>query len=178
MADELNAELTKQLTAVLEAGVSDDAMKAINKQVDRIRDDIESDIMYRLKDELAPNLAAFVTDMAKRTVTAILEGNECEMRRYLSCENPTYWNGRSDADNPFTNPRKIEEWHQIIHGKLYESGCVALRKAIVEAHADLLKNERILDLEDQIKSLIVQVNKANAAKDAMWARLGHLEDRA
>lgn len=171
----LTDDIADKLRTALEAGISDHTMKAVKKATDSIMCDIESDLMYRLKDELAPNLVAFVTDMAKRTVTSILEGNENEMRRYLSCENPTYWNGRSDTENAFTNPRKIEEWHRVIHGKLHESGCIALRHAIVEAHADLLKNERILDLEDQVKSLVAQVNKANAAKDEMWERARALQ---
>lgn len=45
-----------------------------------------------------------------------------------------------------------------------------LRKQIVDAHRDLLVNERILDLEDQVKSLVEQVNKAKAEKEEMWQR--------
>ena len=48
---------------------------------------------------------------------------------------------------------------------------VALRKKIVDAHRDLLVTERILDLEDQVKSLVEQVNKANAEKESLYERL-------
>lgn len=70
--------------------------------------------------------------------------------------------------------REDDEWHSVIHGQLFEQGAVRLRKEIVDAHRDLLVNERILDLEDQVRSLVVQVNKANAEKDAMWERVRHV----
>lgn len=182
MAEQIDPDLAKKLTAILEAGISDDAMKAINKQIEHIRCEIEDDVMYRLKDELAPNLTAWVVDLAKRAVGQILEGNEDQMRRYLSCEkrgeDGEYygWTGRHDPKGWMEGA--IIDKHPIIHGTLFEQGCIALRKKIVDAHAELLKNERILDLEDQIKSLVAQVNKAKLEKEAMWERLGHLEVRA
>jgi len=182
MTDKIDDEMRKRLAAILEAGISDDTMKAINKQVEHIRCDIEDDVMYRLKDDLAPNLAAFAADMAQRAVEMLLEGNDDQMRRYLSCEkrgeDGQYigWTGRYDP-KAWGARRDISEQHPIIHGKLFEQGCVALRKRIVDAHRELLANERILDLEDQVKSLVAQVNKANAEKERMWERLGHLETR-
>lgn len=135
--------------------------------------------MYRVKDDLAPNLVSFVEDMAKKTVECLLQGNADQMRRYLSCEkrgddgpyigwtgrfNPGAWGARQD----------IAEQHPIIHGELFEQGCIRLRRDIVNAHADLLKNERIMDLEDQVKSLVAQVNKANREREAMWERVRHI----
>lgn len=171
-------DLTVKLTASLEAGISDDVMKSIVKNVESITCGIEDDIMYRLKDDLAPNLVAFVADMAKRTVEAILEGNEDQMRRYLGCERG-HWSGRSTEDSGYFHKRDIAEWHQIIHWKFFEQGAMALRRDMVNAHADLIKNERILDLEDQVKSLVAQVNKAVADRNETWKRVSHLEeDRA
>jgi hypothetical protein len=158
----IDEELQEKLRAVLDGGISDDAMKAVKKATDHILDDIESDLKYRLKDELAPNLIAWVSNMAQKAVEQILEGNEDQMRRYLSCEKLGYWNGRSDGDHTGTRKREDYEWHPVIHGSLFEQGCVALRKKIVDAHRDLLANERILDLEDQVKSLVAQVNRKEA----------------
>jgi hypothetical protein len=166
----LDEELQGQLTKVLEAGVSDDAMKTIKKAVAGILDDIEGDVMYRLQDDLAPNLTAHVANMAQRAVEQLLEGNEDQMRRYLGCESG-HWNGRSDGDNGWGRKREDYEWHSVIHGKLFEQGAVALRKKIVEAHRDLITSERIKDLEDQVKSLVTQVNKANAENEKMSERL-------
>jgi len=55
--------------------------------------------------------------------------------------------------------------------KLHEWAFIDLRRQIVDAHRDLLVNERIRDLEDQVKSLVAQVNKVIAEKDAMWERV-------
>lgn len=156
MGDQTDKDMQAALEKVLAAAISDDAMKAINKQVEEIRVNIEDDLMYRIKDELAPNLTAWVAELAGKAVEAILEGNEEMMREYLSCRSYG-WNGRSGDHNLWN--RDIAEQHPIIHGKLFEQGCVLLRKKIVDAHKDLLVNERILDLEDQVKSLVAQVNK-------------------
>ena len=165
----LHADLAEQLTLTLAKGISDDAMRSIKKAVETILYDIETDVDYRLKEDLAPNLTAYVCDMADRAVTAILEGNEDQMRRYLGCERG-HWTGRSDSPE-YGRKREAHEWHPIIHGKLFEQGAIALRMQIVNAHRDLVANERIRDLEDQVKSLVAQVNKANAEKENMWERL-------
>ena len=176
MTDKIDKEMRDKLAAILEGGVTDDAMKACRKKLEDITCYIEDDLMYRLKDDLGHNLACFAADMAQRAVEQILEGHEDQMRRYLSCEmrgedgeyigwtgrfNPSAWGARQD----------ITEQHPVIHGLLFEQGCIALRKKIVDAHRDVLVNERILDLEDQVKSLVGQVNKANAEKEKMWERL-------
>ncbi len=167
MSIKTDNDIREKLTAVLEAGLSDDTMKTLSKAAEKLCVDIEDDVMYRLKQELAPNLSAWVADLAGNAVMMILEGNEEMMREYLSCKGYG-WNGRSGDHNIW--PKDIVGQHPIIHGRLFEQGCVKLRRDIVNAHRDLLVNERILDLEDQNKSLVAQVNKANAEKDAMWER--------
>ena len=111
--------------------------------------------------------------MAGRAVEALLEGNEAEMIRWLSCDRRGY-TGRSDGYN--TN-RAIEEQHPVIHGKLFEQGCVRLRKMIVEAHRDLITDQRILDLADQVRSLVAQNNNNKLAreKEEMWSRVRDLQ---
>lgn len=166
--NKITDDIKEQVKIALAAGISEDAMKHVTKATQSIMDTIEGDLMYRLKDELAPNLASYVSEMCARTIDAILKGNESEIRRYLNCEQG-HFNGRSDGDT--WRPRPISEQHPIIHGKLHENSHVALRHELVDAHRDLITSERILDLEDQIKSLVAQVNKANAEKDAMWERV-------
>jgi len=176
MIEDINQSISDALRKSLADGLSDDAVKSLTKKVEDITCFIEDDIMYRLKDDLAPNLVAYVEDMAKNTVDCLLAGNADQMRRYLSCEkrsddgpyigwtgrfNPGAWGARQD----------IADQHPIIHGELFEQGCIRLRRDIVNAHGDLLKNERILDLEDQVKSLVAQVNKANREKEEMWERV-------
>lgn len=162
----LTDEIRDQVTAVIESGLSDEAFKSMRKKVADITCDIEDDLMYRLKEDLANNLSAFVAEMAGKVVGAILEGNEDQMRRYLSCQE-SGWTGRTGS--PFSY-RAIAEMHPVIHGKLFEQGCILLRRKIVEAHRDLITEQRILDLEDQVASLVAQVNKANADREEILER--------
>lgn len=159
--------LSEQLLATLADGLSDNCMASVRKHAEAISSDIEGDIEYRLKEGLAPMLVEWVEEMAKRAVTSILEGSEDQMRRYLGCERG-HWTGRSDS--PYWRRENEADWHPVIHGKLFDHGAVTLRRQIVEAHRELIASERILDLEDQVKSLIAQVNKANAEREAMFQR--------
>lgn len=149
--------IRERLLAALESGISDDAMKAVKKQVDGIIYDIEIDLRYRIKEDLAPHLTAYAVEMAERTVNAILEGNQQQMEHYLGCERGR-WTGRSTEDIAWRN-KALDEWHPVIHGKLFESGSMRLRRDIVIAHRDLITSQRILDLEDQVKALVAQNNK-------------------
>ena len=167
--DTVNQEVADRVKTALEGGISDDTIKPLKKAVDEIICQIEDDIMYRLKDDLAPNLVSFVAEMAKNTVGAILDGNESMMREYLGCR-IGHWTGRSDSP-VWGRERDASEWHPVIHGELFLHGAMKLRRDIVAAHSDILVSERIKDLEDQVKSLVAQVNKANAEKDKMWERV-------
>jgi hypothetical protein len=175
MTNKIAKELQEALVEVLDAPVSEHGMKGIKKAVDEIINDLEGDIMYRMKDDLAHNLAAWCVDMAGHAVEAMLEGNEDQLRRYLSCEkrgeDGQYigWTGRSDGN--YFGKREDREWHSVIHGRLFEQGAVALRKKIVDAHPEVLKSERILDLEDQVKSLVAQINHKEAECERFRQRL-------
>lgn len=176
MTDKIDRELRDGLTATLKAAFDEPLSDALKKAVRGIADDLESDLMYRAQDELAYNLACWTVDMAARAVEQLLAGNEDQMRRYLSCdkraEDGEYlcYTGRSDSKY-FGRRERAEEWHPVIHGRLFEQGALELRKKIVDAHRELLTNERIIDLEDQVKSLVAQVNKANAEREEMWQRV-------
>lgn len=150
-------------------GLTEKAIEGLQKDVRKVADSFEDDFMWNLKDNLACNLTAYVADMAERAVEQMLAGNDDQMRRYLSCdkrgEDGQYigWTGRSDG---YGNPS-----HSVIHGRLFEQGALELRKKVAQANEALIRDERIRDLEDQVKSLIEQVNKATAEKEEMWQRL-------
>lgn len=169
----IDEDLRKALETSLAAGISEEAMKGYRKEIGNLTCKIEKDLMWMLQDNLAHNLTAYIADMAERAITSMLEGNDDQMRRYLSCdkrgEDGQYigWTGRSDG----YGTRRDDEWHPVIHGKLFEQGAVALRKKVAEANENLIKDERIRDLEDQVKSLVAQVNKAKAEKEEMWDRV-------
>lgn len=177
MTDKIDQTLVSDLLNCLSGAFSDaDIQKQINKAIEDVAYKAQSWVESSIKDELAPMIAGWAEEMAQRAVEQILEGNEDQLRRYLSCErrNPdggyVGWTGRSDSEY-WGRQRAQDEWHSVIHGRLFEQGAVALRKKIVEAHRNLLVNERIIDLEDQVKSLVAQINKINAEKEALYERM-------
>jgi hypothetical protein len=139
------------LSNLIAEGLSEQAMTKIKKQVKDICDEIESDLDWGIKDNLSINLADFTCDMANKAVKALLAGDEKLMRQYLSCREYDY-TGR-------------DREHAVIHGTLSEYSPITLRKQIVDAFPDLLKNERILDLESQVASLVKQVNAEKSRAD-------------
>lgn len=62
-------------------------------------------------------------------------------------------------------------WAGLIHGRLFESAGISLRRKLVEAHADLVRNERIADLESIVEGLSAQVRELQAERDRLYARL-------
>lgn len=158
------------LRGALEAALPDDQLEPLKKKARALADEIADSIEWSMKDNLAANFSYHVREMAGRAVEALLEGNEAEMVRWLSCDQRGY-TGRSDG----YGTRTIEEQHPVIHGKLFEQGCVRLRKMIVEAHRDLITDQRILDLEDQVRSLVAQNNKLAFEKEQMRSRVRDLQ---
>lgn len=155
------------LKEALEAALPEDQLEPLKKKARALADEIADSIEWNLKDNLAANLSYHVREMAGRAVESLLEGNESEMVRWLSCDKRGY-TGRSDGYNP---NRTIDQQHPVIHGKLFDSGCLALRRKIVEAHRDLITEQRILDLEDQVRSLVAQNNKLTREKEDLYQRV-------
>lgn len=140
----IDENLITELNKVLEEGLSENTKKTVIKRLEDILCYIEDDIQYDMIERSRYNLSSFVVKMAENAVNSILEGNEKRLKYYLSCNEYNY-TGR-DRD------------HSVIHGTLFESGPFELRKKIVEAYPELLKNERIKDLESQVSSLVNQLN--------------------
>jgi len=158
-------EIKAQLEAAFEAGISEENVtKATKKLRDALFDELAA-FEHEIQDNLAYNLVGFVADMAKRTVEAILRGNDDEMRRYLGCDRGA-WTGRSDG-SVWGHKREIDSWHPVIRGTLFETGSIALRRDIVAAHRDLITDERVKDLEDQVASLVEQNRKLQSKIERM-----------
>lgn len=122
-------------------------------------DNIWQDMEYSIIDNMSETVADFVRSMSAKVVGEILEGREDQMRRYLNLDGYT--------------GRDME--HKVIHGTLFETGAIALRKKMAQQHADLIQNERITDLEDQVKSLVSQVNERDIQIEAMRKeRMAHI----
>lgn len=154
MRGELLEDDRKALYDALESALPDERLEPLKKEARKLAESIMDDIEWSLRDNLASNLSYHVKEMAGRAIEALLDGNESEMIRWLSCDQRGY-TGRSDGYNV---NRTIEQQHPIIHGRLFEQGCVLLRKKIAQAHAELIATQRTLDLEDQVRSLVAQNN--------------------
>lgn len=172
----IDEDLRTAFEQEISKGLTEQAIDGLQKDLRKVADSFEDTFMWNLKDNLAYNLTAYVADMAERAVEQMLSGNDDQMRRYLSCdkrgEDGQYicFTGRSDFQG-YGRQREAHEQHPVIHGRLFEQGAVELRKKVAQANEALIRDERILDLEDQIKSLVAQVNKAIAEKERMWERL-------
>lgn len=156
---ELMTEDREALEAAIANALPDETFQPLKKKAQQLAEHISDELEWNLKENLAANLAYHVREMAGRAVEALLAGNESEMVRWLSCDKRGY-TGR-DRD------------HSVIHGKLFETGCIALRRSIVDAHKDLITSERILDLEDQVSSLVAQVNKLSAQNRSLVEKYGN-----
>jgi len=161
-------DIQESLRNILDETIKEDGLKRLKKVVEDFLCEIETDLDYRIKEDLGSNLSAYVVEMADKVIKAILEGRQDLMEQYLGCKEHA-WTGRSDSPT-YGAARDIGSWHPVIHGKLFEQGSVLLRRKIVDAHKDLITSQRILDLEDQVAALVEQVNKATKEREAMWER--------
>ena len=146
-------EIRSQLEQTLDAGLTDETLVKVRKQMAELASDMAGTLEDRIKIDISYNLAELVERMADDAIEAMLNGDEKLMRKHLSCVNGC-WTGR-DKD------------HRVIHGKLFETGCIEMRKRIVDAYPEILKNERILDLEDQVMSLVAQVCQLEARVEGL-----------
>lgn len=134
-------------------------------------DDMWQDMEYGVIDRMSETVEGFVRGMAGRVVEEILEGRDDQMRRYLGLDGYT---GRHENQPAFGRKRDVSEAHPVIHGELFETGAIALRRKMAEAHPDLIRNERIADLEDQVQSLVAQVAAKERENERLRDRLAEL----
>jgi hypothetical protein len=156
MYDTVMQPLAKKLAEALSVGITEDSMAALRKKMSDLTSTMDEYLTYEIKNNLAYGLSQHVVDMASRSIEAMLEGNEEQMRNYLGCPPGGYTGRDRDA--------------AVIHGTLFETGALGLRKKLVEAYRDLIGNERILDLESQVKSLVAQNNKLSSQLEAAQRR--------
>ena len=140
-----NKILIERMREAIQCAFTDTLIDDAKKKVADAAATLEISLEYFIKESLADCLADYVAEMADRSMQAILNGDEEELRRYLHC-GANQWTGR-------------EHNHQVIHRQLFESGALALRKQIVDAYPELLKSERILDLESQLAAVVEENNK-------------------
>lgn len=137
-------DLRSKLEEELQTCLTDEALQNLQSRISDAMVAAEENILYNLKANLAYDLAYHVQREAEYVIEAILNGDVKEFERHLHCQEG-YYTGRGSVTN-------------VIHFKLFETGCLELRKRLVNAHPELLKEQRILDLEEQVRSLVDQNN--------------------
>jgi hypothetical protein len=130
--DKIDRTIETDLRECLDAALTSESnKKAIDKTIEDVSQKLFDSLEWQIKDDLANNIASWAAEMAQRAVEQILEGNEDQLRRYLSCEKRAEtgeyagWTGRSDSDY-WGRKRTDDEWHSVIHGRLFETGAIAL----------------------------------------------------
>jgi len=133
------------------------------KALDGMFQDVFNEHHDWLEDNAPANLRASAVERAKKLLTAVLEGDEEAASALFEC-------GDSGRYKQIGHD-KGEPWACAIHGNIHLPKEQKLRQALIEKHADLLKNERILDLESQVEGLRLQIVEANKRLE----RLGSFE---
>lgn len=146
---------TAAVECLVDAALNDNAMANMLKKMRELQDDLYGYIEYQLKDDLAGNLVSLVHQMTDGVIEQLLAGNEEQMHRYLHCDLAGY-TGRENME------RFI-----VMHGALYEHSPITLRRKIVETFPDLIKNERIIDLEAQVVALVSEVNRLEQDRERL-----------
>lgn len=117
-----------------------------------IRDEIEqifSEESDRMEEYASDAISEIAAARAQRFLESVLKGNEDAGKQLLGAgASSRYRMGGVSAGEP---------WASLIHGNLFQTTTMKLREEIVKAHADLLKSERINDLESIVEGLTAQV---------------------
>jgi len=151
------SQFTLQLAESLEAGLTEEGAERVKRQAKDILGDVLEDIQWRLQDDAASNIAFHVQDLFKRGFEAMMEGNEQEFRRWIY------------AGGAYTG-RENHGLRPVIHGELFEPNPIQLRRKLVEAYPELLRDERVKDLEYQVEQLKSQVNRLEEENHAFRER--------
>jgi hypothetical protein len=146
--------LRQRIEKTIAESMPEDKLKGILKNMVGIFADILGDLEWRMQTDAAYNLAYFVQREAEHAIEAMLAGNVEQFEKHLTL---TGYTGR-------------DRQHSVIRGKLFETGAIELRRKIVDAFPERLKSERILDLEDQIKSLIAEIQRLETSNAELKRR--------
>jgi len=124
------------------------------KQLDSLMSEVFDQHHYWLEENAPISFAEESTARAKKLLTAVFDGDEEAAKSLFEAGDESRRVGKlwHDAGRP---------WSEIIHGKMHQPGAITLRQKLCELYPDLLKNERILDLESQVEAVTKQLAEAN-----------------
>jgi hypothetical protein len=109
------------------------------------------DILVEAAEYAADHISAEATNRARHFLECVLAGDTKAAEALFELgQSSRYCCSGMDEGSP---------WAQVIHGAIFETGAIKLRRELVEAHADILKTERMADLESIIEGLRSQIVK-------------------
>ena len=136
----------------VKAFLSDSHKKGIKSEIEQIVDS-EFDRLEEYANEFICETAA---RRAEKFISRVLNGDNDAAKSLIDADGGRYRACGHDHGKP---------WASLIHGSLFETATVVLRRKIVEAHADLLRSQRIADLEATVEGLSIQIRELEADRD-------------
>lgn len=152
METEDHNEFTEKVSEALSRGVNEASLQKIAGQLSKVMDQYYDCLMDDLQAYLAENIMDKVVERSESAIESILSGDVETAKVYLGIPGPYAADGA-------VSYRKLIPSHPVLNGVLFENDSLKLRKSIADAHPTLIKDQRILDLEDQVNSLVKQVNQ-------------------
>lgn len=126
-------------------------------QVKKVVEEIVDDQFTRLEEYANEHISQVAARRAEKFLELVLSGDKDAAMALLG----------DDIGGSRYRDMTGDPWAKLIHGRLFESSGVALRRKIVEAHSDLLCHERIKDLESIVEGLTLQVKTLTADNDRL-----------
>ncbi len=120
--------------------------KAMKREVEDIID-AEFDRLGEYANEYISDVAA---RRAERFMERVLKGDADAAMALLGERPGGRVRGGAEGNKP---------WAQLIHGILFETEGMKLRRLVVEANIDLIESERIADLESVVEGLSRQIRE-------------------
>jgi hypothetical protein len=148
--DEHSEEIEVLTAKILTPGVA----AALKKKLDDELTPIWEAAVDAVIEGAAESVSRVAADRATRYLNAVLAGDEKAAHELFGL---TGFDGRR-AERP------------VIHGKIFEADPVKLRRQLVEAHPDLLKDARIADLEILLEEARKQVADLQRREDQRYGR--------
>jgi hypothetical protein len=124
--------------------------------------ELVNDELCSLEDNAAYHLACVASNRAEEFYERLLSGDAEAAIQLFGGDKDRYKQLGCDAGEP---------WAHLIHGRLFQTRAMEMRQKIVEAHADLIRNERIKDLESIVDGLQRQIISTQAELERTRERL-------
>ena len=127
------------------------------KQLDNLAYELGNKVVADVKESLARDINQEAAERAEKFLLRVLDGSEDAAKALFDCGDSSRYEQRgAHARRP---------WPKVYSGSLFQSSSASLRQRLVAAHADLLKTERIKDLEATVEGLRKQIVELEERKD-------------